>query len=53
MTSDGVGSLSVIVPVPVAVVMSAVAGGCGFVRLTVNVSFASSSRSPATGMVIV
>ena len=29
MTIDGVGSLSVIVPVPVAVVMSAVAGGCG------------------------
>ncbi len=37
---------------PVATVMSAVAGGCAFVRFTVNVSFASSSRSPAMGIVM-
>ncbi len=53
MTSEGVGSLSLIVPVPVGVVMSAVAAGVGLLRLTVNVSFASSSRSPLTGMLMV
>ena len=52
MTIEGAASLSVIVPVPVGTVMSAVAGGCGFVRLTVNVSFASSSRSPTIGIVM-
>ena len=49
MASVGVGSLSVIVPVPDAVAIVAFAG---VLRVTVNVSVASSRRSPRTATLI-
>ena len=50
IASDGVASLSVIVPVPIAVVIVALPG---FDSVTRYVSFASSSRSPWTVTAIV
>ena len=46
--SAGIGSSSVIVPPPCP---SVIVAFVGFVRLTKNVSFASSSRSPLTSTV--